>query len=328
MRTHNEGPLANSISLYIAHKRALGKRLEKTEPTLRLLDNYLVEQGIRDLSQITAAPLEGFLNSRHRCSARSYNELLGMVRRLFDWLVRQEKLAASPLRCLPRRVSPGRRPFLFNSDQARCLLDLARQLSRNPRVPDRGETYRMIFALLFGLGLRVGEACRLQGQDVDLDRQLLVIRKTKFGKSRLVPFGPRMGREISNYLQHAEAHSGAVPPECPLFSFDKDKRMPIRPTTISRVFHDLVVKLNFAIPAGVAPPHLHCLRHSFAVGTLLRWYRAGVDPMTHLLDLSTFLGHVSPASTAVYLTITSELLESASQRFADFAAGSRKEGVR
>jgi integrase len=328
MSPHGEGPLANNISLYLAHKRALGKRLEKTEPTLRLLDDHLAEQGIGDLSQITAAHLEGFLNSRPRRSARSYNELLGMVRRLFDWLVRQEKLAASPLRCLPRRAPPGRRPFLFNPDQARSLLILARQLRRNPRVPDRGEIYRMVFALLYGLGLRVGEVCRLQRQDVDLDHQVLVIRKTKFGKSRLVPFGPRMGREISDYLQHAEACCGAFPPESPLFSFDRDKRRHIWPTTITRIFHDLAAQLKLTIPAGVAPPHLHCLRHSFAVAALLRWYRAGIDPMTRLLDLSTFLGHVSPSSTAVYLSVTSELLECAGQRFAQFAVGSRKEGVR
>jgi site-specific recombinase XerD len=70
---------------------------------------------------------------------------------------------------------------------------------------------------------------------------------------------------------------------------------------------------------------LHCLRHSFAVGTLLRWYRAGVDPRSRLLDLSTFLGHVSLSSTAVYLTITTELLQCASERFERFALNSRKE---
>ena len=186
----------------------------------------------------------------------------------------------------------------------------------------------MIFAILYGLGLRVGEVCRLHRKDVDLDNRLLVIRKTKFGKDRLVPFGPRMAREMSDYLQYEEVRSGAIPSECPLFSFDKDKRRLIRPTTISATFHELLPELNLAIPEGVAPPHLHCLRHSFAVGTLLRWYRAGIDPMSRLLDLSTFLGHVSPSSTAVYLTITTELLECANQRFAHFAAGSRKECVR
>lgn len=234
----------------------------------------------------------------------------------------------SPLRCSPRRASAARQPFLFSSEQVRSLLDLAQQLCRNPRFPDRGETYRMIFAILYGLGLRMGEVCRLQRQDIDLNQQLLVIRRTKFGKSRLVPFGARMARAISDYLHRAQAKVSTLPPDCPVFSFDRDKRQPIRPTTVSRTFHDLVVRLNLAVPAGVAPPHLHCLRHSFAVGTLLRWYRAGVDPMTRLFDLSTFLGHVSPSSTAVYLTITPELLECASQRFARFAAASRKEGAR
>ena len=82
------------------------------------------------------------------------------------------------------------------------------------------------------------------------------------------------------------------------------------------------------VPAGVAPPRLHCLRHSFAVSTLLRWYRAGVDPGAHLLHLSVFLGHVNPASTAVYLTITSELLKQANQRFERFAAPVLQEACR
>lgn len=67
------------------------------------------------------------------------------------------------------------------------------------------------------------------------------------------------------------------------------------------------------------PPHLHCLRHSFAVGCMLRWYREGLDPATRLCQLATFMGHVDPASTAVYLTITPELLSQANRRFEAFA---------
>ena len=73
------------------------------------------------------------------------------------------------------------------------------------------------------------------------------------------------------------------------------------------------------------PPRAHHLRHSFAVGTLLRWYREGINPAERLLHLSTFLGHVDPSSTAVYLTITAELLQEASDRFARFAAPLLKE---
>jgi integrase len=86
------------------------------------------------------------------------------------------------------------------------------------------------------------------------------------------------------------------------------------------VFHRLVRSLAFPVPEGVCPPVLHCLRHSFAVGCLLRWYRDGVDPQARLYRLSTFMGHVSPDSTAVYLTITPQLLAEASRRFEIFAA--------
>ena len=71
-------------------------------------------------------------------------------------------------------------------------------------------------------------------------------------------------------------------------------------------------------------PH-DCLRHSFAVETLLRWYRSGKDPNEKLLLLSTFMGHVHPESTAVYLTITAELRQVANQRFERFAAPLLKE---
>lgn len=328
MKTDVRTPLATHIEAFLAHKRALGKQLDKAGSMLHLLDQYLLEQGITEANQITPAHLHGFMRSRPRGSSRSYNTLLGSLRRLFDWLVGQEVLKLSPLLIAPRRIVPGQRPFLFDADHAKRLLDAAGQLPENPRALGRGEVYRMIFGLLYGLGLRVGEVSRLCRKDVDLDKAVLLIRQTKFGKDRLVPFGPRMTLAISSFIRRRESCLGPIPPDCPLFSFAKDKQKCIRPTTISWTFHKLLPKLQLVIPAGVATPHLHCLRHSFAVGALLRWYRAGINPATRLLDLSTFLGHVSPSSTAVYLTITTELFQCASQRFAQFAASVLKEVVR
>ncbi len=104
MNIHHREPLAISIREYLAHTRALGKRLEKNGPMFHLLDRFLIEQGVGEISQIDPAHLEGFLNTRPKRSARSYNELLGMVRRFFDWLVRQAKLMRSPLQGSPRRA--------------------------------------------------------------------------------------------------------------------------------------------------------------------------------------------------------------------------------
>jgi integrase len=93
----------------------------------------------------------------------------------------------------------------------------------------------------------------------------------------------------------------------------------VDPCTASQVFHRVVMALDLPVPDGVSPPTLHSLRHSFAVGCLLRWYRQGLDPASRLHQLSTFMGHVDPASTAIYLTITTELLDEANRRFEQYA---------
>jgi len=328
MNSNTRGPLADSIDLYLAHKRSLGKQLVKVGQILFLLDDYLLKQDVAELAQITPSHVDAFVASRPRHSSRSYNGLLGSLRGLFDWMVVHEALCVSPMRCEFRQVTPTQRPFLFNPEQARLLLEVAGQLPSSPRAQARGDIYKMIFALLYGLGLRVGEVSRLCRKDVDLDSQLLIIRQTKFGKDRLVPFGPKMASAITGFLQREESRCGTISTDCPMFSFGRKTRTPIGPNVISCTFHKLLPALQLRASSGEASPHLHCLRHSFAVGTLLRWYREGVDPMARLFDLSTFLGHVSPSSTAVYLTITTELLECASARFAEFAMNSRRESIR
>lgn len=311
-------PLATFIGTFLTHHRALGKRFDTEEAALRLLDHYLVEQGIDTLAAITPAVLEAFVRSRPRTRPRSYNHLVNVLSRLFLWLERQQMLVPSPLHLQPRHATSALRPFLFEPAQVERLLALAAQLPNWPHGHRRGATYRLIFALMYALGLRVGEVTRLRRHDVDWQRQCLVIRQSKFGKSRLVPFGPQVGQALGEHLQGASDRSLA--PQDPLFSLSRDQRQPIDAKTISRTFHRLVGQLGLVVPAGVAPPRSHCLRHTFAVATLQRWYRSGVNPAARLHLLSTFLGHVNPSSTTVYLTITTELLEQANARFERYAA--------
>jgi len=317
--------LADRIRDFLAYHRALGKRFASEEDSLRMLDRYLLIQSVTTSQAITPTLLETFVTCRPR-QARGFNTLLSTLRRFFDWLVLHEVLAQSPLKVQPRFCPPPRPPFIFDQPQMQRLLEAAAQLREGPHGYDRGPTYQLALAMMYGLGLRVGEAARLCRQDVDLVRQLLVIRDTKFAKSRLVPFGPRMGARFEAYLQHAEQLCGPLRPESPFLSTSRDKTRPLHSKAISHVFQKLMAKLNLTIPPGMEPPRAHHLRHSFAVGTLLRWYREGINPAERLLHLSTFMGHVDPSSTAVYLTITADLLQAASDRFERFAAPLLKEG--
>lgn len=305
--------LATIADAFLAHKRALGRKYLTEEATLRLLVAFCNQHHVTELEELTSLLLDAFVASRPRARARSFNHLVGVLGCFLDWVVSQQRLEASPLVRSRRRETERRVPFLFDAPQAHLLLKAAAALSDNPRATDRGSTYHTIFALCYGLGLRAGEACGLRIGDVDTERRLLIVRGGKFGKSRLVPHGPRIGELL---IRQLERRGGGN--DDPLFSFDRRRR--VHPCSASQVFHRLVRTLAFPVPEGVCPPVLHCLRHSFAVGCLLRWYREGVDLQARLYRLSTFMGHVSPASTAVYLTITPQLLAEASRRFEAFTA--------
>jgi integrase len=306
-----------AIQDFLKYKRAIGRKYQSEERELQLLLRFTEAHDVSGLDQLTPVLIEDFLCSRPRSRPRSFNHLLGVIGCLLDWAVTQQLLGTSPLHARRRRNTAGRIPFLFDAAQARRLLHAAAALPDNPRAPQRGSTYRAIFALCYGLGLRAGEACGLHFGDVDVERHLLVVRGGKFGKSRLVPHGPRVSELLGEQIERRQSRGAVGDAQTPLFSFDE--RRCIHPGTASQTFHQLVGTLGFGVPEGISPPRLHDLRHSFAVGCLLRWYREGLDPSTRLLQLSTFMGHVSPASTAVYLTITRELLEEASQRFEAFA---------
>ncbi|MHB1490325.1 MAG: tyrosine-type recombinase/integrase [Cellulomonas sp.] len=308
--------LATAVADFLAHKRALGRKYQTEESTLRLLLAFADQHGVGDLPGLTPCLLDEFVASRPRPRARSFNHLVGILGCFLDWAVTQQRLDASPWRGTLRRETARRLPFIFGVAQARRLLEAAAALPDNPRATGRGPTYHAIFVLCYGLGLRVSEACGLRLDDVDIDRQLLVVRGGKFGKSRLAPHGPRIGELLAAQIERRRAE-GAPAHGAPLFSFDG--RRSVNPGSASHTFHRLVTELAFPVPDGVTSPHLHCLRHSFAVGCLLRWYREGLDPSMRLYQLSTFMGHVDPTSTAVYLTITPELLTEANQRFEAFA---------
>lgn len=306
--------LAGPLRRFIAHKRALNRKYDSEADSLRLFDSYLAVQGTGGFEDVDSALIDRFLASRRR-SARSYNHLLGVLRIFFDWAVTQRLVAASPVTVRPRRVTTALLPFLFDLATMRRLLAAARQLPDGRRTGRRPLVYETAFALIYGLGLRAGEAARLRLGDVDSARCTLLVRQSKFGKTRLLPMGPNLARRLAEYV--AAVHGTAGDAAAPLFSLTPGRGL--RPATLSATFRELCDEISLHPAPGVAAPRLHHLRHSFAVGRLLRWYREGIDVNSRLLQLSTFLGHVNPVSTAHYLTVTEELRAEADRRFRDFA---------
>ncbi|WP_393073325.1 tyrosine-type recombinase/integrase [Streptomyces sp. LN704] len=219
-----------------------------------------------------------------------------------------------PLGLLPHRQR-WRQPFLYSDTDITAVMSATTLLS----PPLRAATYRTLIGLLAASGLRVGEAINLDHHDIDRTEGMLRIRETKFGKSRLVPLQPT----AVNALREYDTLRNQVTPRPmdPAFFVSRTRRRLIY-AVVSPTFRQLITTARVGTEAP-HPPRLHDLRHTFAIRTLLHWYRAGVNVQAKIPALSTYLGHREPSSTYWYLSAATELLALAAARQEGLAKAAR-----
>ena len=194
-----------------------------------------------------------------------------------------------PLGLMPR-WGPWRQPYIYTSADIDTLLAAARHRIVSPL---RAATYQTLIGLLAASGLRIGEAIKLDRGDVDWAQGVLLIRESKFGKSRLVPLHPSCMQALEGYARLRDQLQPG-PAEPAFFLSLNHKRLLY--AVVQLMFRQLIDAAGIGADAPW-PPRLHDLRHSFAVRTLLGWYRAGEDVQAKIPWLSTYLGHREPAST-------------------------------
>jgi integrase/recombinase XerD len=179
------------------------------------------------------------------------------------------------------------------------------------RPPLRAATYATVIGLLAATGMRVGETIALDRGDVDLTCALIVVRNGKFGKSRQLPLHPSAIEALTGYADTRDRLCPA--PRTPAwFVSTTGTRLIYR--NVHFVFHRLTQQAGLRARLPRCRPRPHDLRHTFAVATLLDWYRDGGDVAARMPLLSTYLGHAQPANTYWYLSAAPELLAEAARR--------------
>jgi integrase len=211
----------------------------------------------------------------------------------------------------PRRRKP---PHIYSDGEIADLLRAAAAL--RPPGGLRPQTYVTLFALLAATGLRISEARRLTTHDVDLEAGRLVIRESKFRKSRLVPLHPTAVTGLRRYADLRDRYAGL--PRSERF-FRTEHAVELKQRAVESSFERLRVRLGWTAQGRTRRPRIHDLRHTFAVRRLLRWYEEGADLDRKLLALATYLGHTKVADTYWYLSAIPELLAITSKRFEHFA---------
>lgn len=210
-----------------------------------------------------------------------------------------------PSDLLPNK-SKRARPYLYTDKEIKELLEAALNLPRSNTF--RKRTYYCLFGLLSVTGMRVGEAINLQINNVDLEAGILTVARSKFGKSRLVPIHPTTQKVLSNYVS---CRNEILRGRRPAYFFISGRGTRLDESEVGRMFRRLSRQTGLREQHTRNGPRIHDMRHCFAIGTLLRWYRNGDDAERHLPALSTYLGHVNIDNTYWYLSACPELMAAA-----------------
>jgi integrase len=213
---------------------------------------------------------------------------------------------------------PGHRPriapYIYSSEEIAALMAAARQLA--PRL--RAVRHETLIGLLAVTGCRPGEALGLDRRDVDLTHGVVHLRAGKKNKQRRVPLHPSTVGALRGYAGLRDAHC-PTPSTAAFFISTRGRRMGRE--ELNTTFTKLVGQIGLEGRSTRARPRPYDLRHAFAVHTLLDWYRTGEDIDRRMPLLSTYLGHVDPASTYWYLEAVPELLQLVGQRLEQSPGG-------
>lgn len=290
--------LSGHLDSYLQVRRAVGFKLDRPELLLIEFIDYLET---RRLGIVTVDAAIGWAGLPPNSLSNWHSYRLSVVRGFARYLhVIDPAHQVPPTRVFP--TSDQRAiPFLYSDQDITALMAAARTI----RSPLRAASMETIVGLLAVTGLRIGEALRLNRTDIDLDGGVLSIIGSKFGKDRQVPIHASTVDALAAYLSLRDRLS-PQPANTAVFVSAVGTRM------LYCNFHNawlgLVERAGLKARSGRYRPRPHDLRHTFAVRTLLGWYRNGDDVAANMPSLSTFLGHVHPANTYWYLSASPELL--------------------
>jgi integrase len=246
-------------------------------------------------------------------SARQRARRLGVVIRFARHLHAEDARHDIPPAVFGAERGPRPAPYILSPDQIRQLLQAAAQAGYRTL---RRDTYRTLFALLACTGLRVSEAIRLRYADITPDG--LLIRCSKFRKSRLVPLHDTARAGLEGYLARRRPYAPGDD-----HVFISLRRKPLLLTDVATAFHTAARASGLPAGPGRGHPTPHSLRHTFAVRAL-QACPDGRDAITrHMVALSTYLGHARVADTYWYLEAVPELLTDIADRCERFVTGGR-----
>lgn len=302
--------LREALKKYLKLRRNLGSQLRGVDSALR---NFVAFAERESVSYITTDLALRWALEPPQAQPATWASRLRMVRGFAVWLsATDRRTEVPPVGLLPYRYQ-RQRPYIYSDAEIEAIVGAAGQLASPKGL--KGHTYSTVFGLLSVTGMRVSEVLALDREDVDLEEGILRIRRTKFGKSRLVPLHDSTRQVLLAYADERD-RVVARPVTTAFFLSERGTRVTQWATryNFAKVSREVGLRSPVKGCRHGHGPRLHDMRHRFAACTLVDWYRAGVDVERELPKLATYLGHVHVNDTYWYIEAVPELLELATRR--------------
>jgi site-specific recombinase XerD len=304
--------LSQAVEQYILHKRSLGIGFRSEAVRLRA---FIQAIGDCEMHTIEPAPVLRFLEGSGPLTTFWFSKY-HTLKAFYRYALARDYCANCPLPLSVPQKPEAFQPYIYTNQDIERLIDAADSRHRYRWLLEP-HTVRTLLLLLYGTGLRIGEALHLTLADFDTDTGVLTIRETKFFKSRFVPVGTDLRGVLCRYIDRQWPQS-LQSETTPLLRTVKET--PITRQTAELVFKRLREQAGVSRSDGATfQPRLHDFRHTFAVVRLVTWYREGKNVQRLLPHLSIYLGHGVLRDTQRYLSMTSELLQQASLCFERYA---------
>lgn len=293
---------------YLEIRRKLGFSLPNTERFLKNFVNFLES---RNTTHITVELSLQWATLPKDAQPSQWANRLGIVRRFAEFQQTIDPRNEVPSQKLLPFNYKRARPHIYQPSEIIALLQATKELNGLRGL--RSRTHYTLLGLLAVTGMRISEAVNLTDNDVNLLEGMVTVYNAKFGKTRILPIHESVRIELERYRFFRDGIY-PVPVSPSFFVGELGKRVA-----------DSTVRENFVICSCLSGlrkpakryghgPRVHDLRHTFAVRTLLRWYKEGRDVEQELPKLSTYLGHRSSSHTYWYLTAIPELMQYAIAR--------------
>ena len=297
--------LAGHLDDYLALRRSLGHKLDDAARLLPRFVAYLDARGAKTVSVAAALAWAQEPQAGPGSCVRAHR--MTAARGFARYLAGTDPATEVPPLGLVTYRPQRHAPYLYTEADTALLMAEA---GRHARSPLAAASMATLIGLLAATGMRVGEAIRLDNSDLDWANGCVVVRETKFAKSRLLPLQPSTLEALAAY-QELRDSALLTPLTTSFLVAAKGKRLIYE--HVLETFHQLL--RDSGVGAGSPNrPRLHDFRHAFAVQALTNWARAGVDVHPRLAWLATYLGHAEPRYTYLYLSATPELLSTAAAR--------------